>query len=220
MRSIPCVSIIALGLLTAACGTNLQERSATGGLTGAGIGALAGGPIGALIGAGAGAAAGAMMPEDATTIAQNALSREHLAAKDLLDRSGLATASDGHTQSGRQATVSGGQATVQQGRAAAASGREVKEAQTRLKDDGLYQGRIDGIVGPQTRRALREYQQREGLQRTARLDDQTKRHLEQNRQEGAGSSAPPAGQVPDNRTNRNQDAPPPNGSDGSGQTKR
>ena len=38
-----------------------------------GIGALAGGPVGALIGAGAGMAGGAMMPEDATTIANNFL---------------------------------------------------------------------------------------------------------------------------------------------------
>ncbi|HLO74826.1 MAG TPA: hypothetical protein VK196_00040, partial [Magnetospirillum sp.] len=46
--------VLALG----ACGSNVEQSAATGGLGGAAIGAVAGGPIGAAIGLGAGAAAG------------------------------------------------------------------------------------------------------------------------------------------------------------------
>ena len=50
---------------------------------------------------------------------------------------------------------------------------QTKEVQQRLKADGLYNGRIDGIVGPETRRAVAEFQQQNGLRRTARLDRNT-----------------------------------------------
>ena len=52
------IGVIALGLLTAACGTNQEQRTATGALTGVGIGALAGGPVGAALGLAAGGGGG------------------------------------------------------------------------------------------------------------------------------------------------------------------
>src|SRR5919201_2616331 len=61
--------IVAMALLASACGTNQEQRSATGALTGAGIGALAGGPLGLVIGAAAGGAAGAVQPIGADQIA-------------------------------------------------------------------------------------------------------------------------------------------------------
>jgi len=144
--------VIALGLLTAACGSNQTQRAATGGLTGLGAGALIGGPIGAVVGGAVGAAGGAVMPEGADTLAENALGMEHRVAKQELNRVGLGPSS--------------GSSQVQ-------SKDVVKQAQSELQREGLYKGRIDGIVGPQTRQALTQYQQREGLQQTAALDQAT-----------------------------------------------
>ena len=54
---------------------------------------------------------------------------------------------------------------------------EAKSAQESLKAKGFYHGEADGIVGPQTRRALREYQKTEGLSVTGRLDSPTAEKL-------------------------------------------
>jgi len=51
--------ILALGLALTACGANMEEKAATGGLGGAAAGAMVGGPVGAVVGAGVGAAGGA-----------------------------------------------------------------------------------------------------------------------------------------------------------------
>ena len=61
--------VVAIALLATACGSNQEQRSATGALTGAGIGALAGGPIGLVIGGLAGGAAGAATPVGADQVA-------------------------------------------------------------------------------------------------------------------------------------------------------
>jgi hypothetical protein len=45
-------------LLLAACGSNTEERAATGGLSGAAAGAVVGGPVGAVVGGAVGAGAG------------------------------------------------------------------------------------------------------------------------------------------------------------------
>jgi peptidoglycan hydrolase-like protein with peptidoglycan-binding domain len=44
------------------------------------------------------------------------------------------------------------------------SPEQVKELQRSLEERGQYSARIDGIVGPKTRAALRNYQQQQGLQ--------------------------------------------------------
>ena len=172
---------------------------------GAGIGALAGGPVGAAIGLGAGVVGGAMMPEDATAIANNLLGREHRAANVALgmpDRSNVATA--------RPTDLSGSSA-----RSAAPMGL-IKEAQTQLKDQGLYSGQIDGIAGPQTHSAVRAYQKREGLRQTARLDRETVQHMNLTASAPArpdaasGSSAPQENTIPDNQSPQNNSGPPQN----------
>jgi hypothetical protein len=153
------LGVVALGLVTAACGTTQQQRSATGGLTGLGAGAIIGGPVGAVVGTVVGAAGGAILPEDATTIANNMLGRAHRAGNAALNR----------PSPGAERTVSAGTArsgsTMPPGL--------VKEAQSQLKDQGLYPGAVDGIVGPKTRSALKAYQEKEGLRPTARLDRAT-----------------------------------------------
>jgi hypothetical protein len=77
--------VVALTLLTAACGTDTQQRAASGGLTGLGVGALVGGPIGAVVGGAAGAAGGWAMPEGAETLAMNAIHKEKTAASGALN---------------------------------------------------------------------------------------------------------------------------------------
>jgi hypothetical protein len=175
------ISVIAVGLLTAACGNNTTERAATGGLAGGGIGALAGGPIGAIIGAGVGSVAGWATPEGADTLAINAFHKERQVAGGALNRMGM------------------GENNVTY--ASSASPQEVKRAQGELQREGLYDGHIDGIIGPKTRAALSSYQNREGLKQTATLDRDTRRHLDnairtaQNGgqpQASSGSSVPPA----------------------------
>ncbi len=49
----------------------------------------------------------------------------------------------------------------------------VTQAQRELQSQGFYQGEVDGIAGPQTRQAVKDYQQKNGLQVTGSLDQQT-----------------------------------------------
>ena len=51
---------------------------------------------------------------------------------------------------------------------------EIREAQERLILAGLDPGHIDGVLGPKTQAALREYQAAHGLQRTGTLDEKTR----------------------------------------------
>lgn len=183
---------IALGLLMAACGTTQDQRAATGGLTGLGAGAIIGGPLGAAVGAAAGAAGGMLMPEDATSIANNLLGREHRAANNLIN--------------GTNGPATSNAAPAEESGSSIAP-NQVKEAQQRLKDEELYKGKIDGIAGPQTRSALRQYQQREGLRQTGRLDQQTWALLNGHAPQ-SGSSAAPANAGPGNaNVNRLTTAP-------------
>jgi hypothetical protein len=174
--------VVAVSLLTAACGSDTTQRSASGGLAGAGVGALAGGPVGAIVGAAVGGSGGWAMPEGAETLASNAIHKEKQASRRALDDMGMGVAA---------------------GESAKAS--DIKRAQAELQREGLYRGPIDGIVGRDTKMALASYQGREGLQRTAMLDRATMEHLNasmqtaQNRNyESSGSSTPPQGATDEN----------------------
>jgi peptidoglycan hydrolase-like protein with peptidoglycan-binding domain len=60
------------------------------------------------------------------------------------------------------------------GKAVGGMGKEqLKKAQQALKDKGLYEGEVDGVMGPKTREALREFQKNENIQQTGRLDRET-----------------------------------------------
>lgn len=58
-------------------------------------------------------------------------------------------------------------------RVSAHSQRDLKKVQETLHDKGFYQGPVDGIVGHQTREAIRQYQRSEDLPVTGKLDDKT-----------------------------------------------
>jgi peptidoglycan hydrolase-like protein with peptidoglycan-binding domain len=71
------------------------------------------------------------------------------------------------------------------------SKQDIQQAQEQLRDQGLYHGSIDGILGPETKQSLQQFQQKNGLQVTATLDQQTMDKLLGNPPVGQGSSMPP-----------------------------
>jgi peptidoglycan hydrolase-like protein with peptidoglycan-binding domain len=58
-------------------------------------------------------------------------------------------------------------------RASAADSGDIKKVQETLRDKGYEPGQIDGVLGPQTREAIRQYQKSENLPVTGRLDAET-----------------------------------------------
>jgi len=58
-------------------------------------------------------------------------------------------------------------------RASALDRGDTKKVQETLRDKGYYTGPVDGIMGPQTRAAIRQYQQSENLPVTGHLDGGT-----------------------------------------------
>ena len=70
---------------------------------------------------------------------------------------------------------------------AGASLAQVEQAQQQLKSQGLYNGAIDGIVGPGTQSALMQFQRSQGLPETAQLDQQTLGRLTNGQNAGANA---------------------------------
>lgn len=68
---------------------------------------------------------------------------------------------------------------------------DIRWAQVELRTRGLYNGSLDGVVGPQTQRALGRFQKNNGLEQTATLDPQTLQALTGEPGMGQGSSTPP-----------------------------
>ena len=90
----------------------------------------------------------------------------------------------------------------------ASSQQEIRQAQEQLRDQGLYHGQIDGILGPGTKRALQQFQQKNGLQVTATLDQPTMNKL-LGAAAGEGSTMPPnLGQTTGLTGNPNPAVPP------------
>jgi peptidoglycan hydrolase-like protein with peptidoglycan-binding domain len=75
--------------------------------------------------------------------------------------------------------------------AATLSKDDVRWAQVELHTIGLYNGSLDGVAGPETKRALLEFQENNGLDRTAALDQQTADVLLGHTGVGRVSSMPP-----------------------------
>jgi len=50
---------------------------------------------------------------------------------------------------------------------------QVRDVQQKLKDQNLYNGDIDGLIGPQTRSAIKQFQQSKGLPVNGQLDQKT-----------------------------------------------
>jgi peptidoglycan hydrolase-like protein with peptidoglycan-binding domain len=72
----------------------------------------------------------------------------------------------------------------------------IRWAQLELRNMGLYRGSLDGIEGPETKRALDQFQSNSGLKRTAMLDPQTLDALVGNPGISNGSSVSPDAEHP------------------------
>jgi peptidoglycan hydrolase-like protein with peptidoglycan-binding domain len=70
---------------------------------------------------------------------------------------------------------------------------EVQQAQEKLKAEGMYKGQVDGIDGPETKQALEQFQQKNGLKQTGQLDQQTLAKLGVSGGSMSGTSTPPSG---------------------------
>jgi peptidoglycan hydrolase-like protein with peptidoglycan-binding domain len=86
-------------------------------------------------------------------------------------------------------------------KAADLSKDDIRWAQLELHNMGLYSGSLDGVAGPETKRALAEFQKSNGLERTATLDQKTADALIGNTGVGQGSSLPPKGAGAGSMTN-------------------
>ena len=65
----------------------------------------------------------------------------------------------------------------QQAGAVKLDSKRVNEMQRALNEKGYAVGRVDGVVGPQTSNAIREFQSKEGLSATGQPDQQTLKAL-------------------------------------------
>ena len=68
---------------------------------------------------------------------------------------------------------------------------DIRQAQLELRHAGLYDGSLDGVMGPQTKQALMRFQEDNGLEQTATLDALTMVAMFGNIGTGEGSSTPP-----------------------------
>lgn len=97
-------------------------------------------------------------------------------------------------QSGQQMDQTTGGTAAQQGQATGggpmAGAEMIREVQQALNDKGYKAGRVDGIWGPKTENALKQYQQAEGLQPTGQPDEQTLSSLGVESSIGAFESGP------------------------------
>lgn len=164
-----------LGLaVLAGCGETKEQRATTGAVGGGAAGAVVGGPVGAVAGAGVGALAGANREKvDEGTDRATDATRETIA--DATGRSGD-TARSAERVSGPTLT-----------------NEEVKEAQTALRDLGLYDGEIDGIYGRKTIAAVGKFQEQNDLPRTNSLNAQTREKLQQQATSGGATGGPSGG---------------------------
>ena len=69
----------------------------------------------------------------------------------------------------------------------------ITAAQQQLKYSGLYNGSVDGKMGSETQRALRQFQQQHGLRQSGALDGRTMTALQGDTGQ-VGSSLAPGGQ--------------------------
>lgn len=81
------------------------------------------------------------------------------------------------------------------GRAATArmSKDKVKEVQAALKSKGVDPGPEDGVLGPKTQQAIREFQKSNNLSVTGRIDDKTASALGVDVSAAAGTGTAPSG---------------------------
>jgi peptidoglycan hydrolase-like protein with peptidoglycan-binding domain len=178
---IPKVAALAVASMLAGCATwnhmDRQEKGAAVGATGGAIvGAAVGGPVGAAVGAAAGGYTGHYETKP------GGLASKNPAYGPLENDHGNATAANGAASADMASTSP-----------------EVRDAQRALHDRG-FNVAVDGIYGPSTEQALRDFQRQQGLQQTGQLDQQTLSAL------GVSNANATGGMANDNRSNLNNGA--------------
>jgi len=161
--------------LVAACGQTDTQRAGTGAAGGALAGLALGGPIGMLVGGAAGAGAGAyrdeVLPEADQLVARGTQeARQEMGSDNRTAQadSGIAT---------RQNLAASNQTMAPRSQGATLTNNQVRDAQTQLRDLGLYAGEIDGLYGPKTASAVGVFQQRQDLPVTMTLNNRTAQAL-------------------------------------------
>jgi peptidoglycan hydrolase-like protein with peptidoglycan-binding domain len=110
------------------------------------------------------------------------------------------------TGTSRSSGMSGG-SHMSSNASGSTSSEDVRQAQEALQDQGLYKGQVDGKMGPQTKRAIAQFQKQKGLKQTAQLDQPTLNDLQNGAMSGSdNSSSSPSSRGPIGRS--------PNGSPG------
>jgi osmotically inducible lipoprotein OsmB len=170
----------ATALLLAGCGTSTVDRTGSGAGIGAGtgavIGALAGGvgaPVGAAIGAGVGGATGAVTKPSDVNLGtplweRNGENQSGSTSRQNMAASGTSAPTAQSSRMGQETSSASAESVPTR-----VGESTIKAVQTKLQTAGLYKGRVDGIMGPKTRDALRQYQTQAGLEQSGRLDQQT-----------------------------------------------
>jgi peptidoglycan hydrolase-like protein with peptidoglycan-binding domain len=74
---------------------------------------------------------------------------------------------------GLSLTSLGFAASTEEEKPAVSHSQDITKVQESLRDKGYYHAKVDGIIGPQTRAAIRQYQKSENLPVTGRLDAET-----------------------------------------------
>ncbi|CAA7624235.1 peptidoglycan-binding protein [Magnetospirillum sp. UT-4] len=91
----------------------------------------------------------------------------------------------GYTPTGRRGAMLSDQPSMMSGqpgmRRQAAATSEVREAQQNLASMGYDVGPVDGVMGPSTRQAVRQFQRDQNLPASGRLDQQTMAAMEDQR---------------------------------------
>lgn len=110
------------------------------------------------------------------------------------------------------------------GRMTHVSRAEIRDIQQKLQADNLYSGKIDGVMGSQTRQALAAFQKQNGLRVTANLDRQTRDSLLGSMGTATPPNQPPGRMMPpptnQGQTNQGQMAAPPPPAGGTSATGR
>lgn len=162
--------VMALGatLALGACGSSVENRAGTGGLSGAAAGAVVGGPVGAVIGGAGGAYAGATMDEGVENKVPS-----------VSEIRNAVTGDGGSSQASSSRSAGSGHASL--------SRQEVRTVQRELREDG-HRIAVDGIWGPNTERALRDFQQANGLDASGEVDERTMAALREDRPAGSAGT--------------------------------
>ncbi|HJU18225.1 MAG TPA: peptidoglycan-binding domain-containing protein [Stellaceae bacterium] len=82
------------------------------------------------------------------------------------------------------------------------SEEQIKDVQQKLKSAGLYNGPIDGQMGPQTKEAITNFQKQKGLEQTGNVDQQTMAALNQMSSSPAATSGTSTEQHEQNEPNQ------------------